>query len=102
MKIFLAISCVITTSLALSALPPLFQSRKEISSLLTHEIVEKNLKHREIKKISKKVGKDGQTYYQVKAKNCKVQLNINYLPLPDGMVGPARFELSERKVSGCE
>lgn len=73
----------------MALLPPYYESAKEITALLNNpKVVEKITSGRLINSISRT-----DAGYIINAGNCTLLVQIKYLPLPEGMVGAAVFEL---------
>ena len=79
--------CIATSSLLFAALPPFFQSKKEIIALLEEpQVVGQLGSHRPIDSITK-----SDKVYTIKSNNCSLRVSVDYLPQPRGWVGPSRF-----------
>ena len=74
---------------AAAALPPYYQRQAEMERILNDGAVEAALKSAPIDAIER----TGEDEYRVYGGTCAVMVLIKGLPLPDGMVGPRRFEL---------
>jgi hypothetical protein len=88
-KVLLSASLLLATTFASAALPPFHQSSKEMVKLLQNPQLEQIFgAGRWIKGVERHA--EG---YLVKSNHgCSALVGIRYLPLPDGMVGPAKFE----------
>lgn len=85
----LGISGVFAFDYCFAALPPFFQSSKEIINILNNQaIAEKIGSGRGIESIIR--NKDG---YTITARECTLEVIVNYLPAKEGMVGPANYEV---------
>lgn len=80
---------------AQAALPPYYQSVRELKTLLElSELGEKFGSGREIRSIVRT--EEG---YLVSSQDCQLPIDIKYLPLSGGMVGPARFKFTVGELS---
>ena len=82
-------AALLTSAWSFAALPPFYQSTREIKALLTHDGVKKEMKDEKIYQI-KRVKKG----YLLASKNCKLEARMDYLPQPDGFAGPAQFKFT--------
>jgi hypothetical protein len=72
-----------------AALPPYYESSKEITAILNDPLVtEKITSGRPITSITRT-----ETGYTMVARECSLEIKLNYLPQKDGMVGPVNFEI---------
>jgi hypothetical protein len=78
---------------AVALLPPYYQTAKEITTILNDpHVAEKITSGRMIRSIIKT-----ETGYTIQAGSCNLEIQIKYSPLPNGMVGPAVFEIEVSK-----
>lgn len=76
------------SSQSFAALPPYFQSRKEIIEILNDpKVSEKIGSGRVIDSITRTT-----TGYNIVARECTLEIKLNYLPNKDGKVGPVNYE----------
>lgn len=89
LKVFILIYALFFTTTSLALLPPYYESTKEITAILNNpKVIEKITSGRLINSITRT-----EAGYIISAGNCTLLIKIKYLPLPDGMVGAAVFEL---------
>ena len=89
-KILLSFILMGYSSFAIALLPPLYQSSKEVATILNDtKVQEKISSGRGIKTINK----TDTGYLITTTGECTLPVNIKYVPLPNGMVGPAAFEI---------
>lgn len=89
MKKLMVCAALVFSSASFAALPPLYQSQRELMSVLqNNEVLEKLGSGSPIDGIIR-----NEKGYSVLSKGCTLQVDVIYLPLPDGMVGPAKYKL---------
>jgi hypothetical protein len=89
-KIFwvVSVSVLLPTSV-FGALPPYFQSSKEIIAILNNPSVSEKIgSGRPINSITQT-----ESGYSIVARECSLDVQIHNLPQRDGMVGPVNFEI---------
>ena len=87
-RYFLFVTALLYTSSLFSALPPFYQSRSEIYSLISNSEVEKKLGPvSSIKGIKKE-----DNIYTIETIDCSLKVTIKYLPRHPGKVGPSKFK----------
>lgn len=87
-----------TVTSAAAALPPYWQSAREISAIVNDARVHDALKYEEpILSIST----TGDDVYELKTPRCTLRITIVDKPLAEGMVGPRQFDL-EVGQADCE
>ncbi len=80
---------------AFALLPPYYQSSKEISTLLNDaKVTEAFGSGRNIDSITKT-----QAGYSIQSGSCRLDVKMNYLPMKQGMVGPANFEIQTGELN---
>lgn len=80
---------------SIALLPPYYESAKEIIAILSDaRVAEKITSGRVINSITKT-----ESGYMISAGTCTLQIKIKYLPLPNGMVGPAVFEIEPGELN---
>jgi len=90
--IFFSIICLgsqLFSPSLLAALPPYYQSAKEIIAILNSSIVAQKLSTPYPIDSIKKTEKG----YRLAAGKCELEVNIIYKPREDGLVGPVNFEI---------
>jgi hypothetical protein len=93
-RLFLFFSILFISNNLMAALPPYYQSAKEIIAVLNNsEVAEKIGSGRLIHSVTKTEGG-----YIINAGNCTLTVNITYSPRTNGMVGPAIFEVHPDKL----
>ncbi len=88
---FLTINLLATfySTPSFAVLPPYYESSKEITAILNDPTVaDKITSGRPINSITRT-----ETGYTIVARECSLEVKINYLPQKGGMVGPAKFEM---------
>jgi hypothetical protein len=85
-------------TVAVAALPPYWQSAREISAIVNDARVHEALKYEEpILSITT----TGDDVYELKTPRCTLRITIVDKPLAEGMVGPRQFDL-EVGEADCE
>ncbi len=95
MRFFVLVCILFCTTTSMALLPPYYESAKEITAILNNpKVIEKITSGRVINSITRT-----DAGYIINASNCTLLIKIKYLPLPDGMVGAAVFELEPGELS---
>lgn len=93
-RLFLFFSILFISNNLMAALPPYYQSAKEIIAVLNNpEVAEKIGSGRVIHYVIKAEGG-----YIINAGKCTLSVKVTYSPQPNGMVGPAIFEVHPDKL----
>jgi hypothetical protein len=86
---FLSFWALLAANLAHAALPPYFETRKEIIEILNNNIVTERIgSGRPIDSITKT--EEG---FTIVARECSLEVKIKYIPRNDNLVGPVNFEV---------
>ena len=85
---FLGVLFAGLSSVSIGALPPFFQSQAEIVSLMAAPAVQEKL---DSASSIESISKEG-SIYTLKTTSTFVRVRVNYLPRPEGTMGPQRFE----------
>jgi len=98
--LFALVALFALTSSASAALPPFYQSARELRAILDSPEVAQSLGSG--RQISSIVRNDGgrTTSYDVTTSECTLNVEIHYMPPVGGIAGPARFEL-EVGIAAC-
>ncbi len=97
-NLLIAAALFYPAAMATAALPPLYQSTREISRLIENGDLQGIFgSGRGIVSIART--REG---YLVKSTRCSLQVVINYLPLPQGMMGAAKFEFQFPNSLVCQ
>jgi hypothetical protein len=88
-RISLFCLAIVCCTSVLAALPPYYQTSKEIITILNN------------KEVSEKIGSGRPIHsivhtdsgYLIQAGECSLAVKVTYSPRPNGMVGPAVFEI---------
>jgi len=96
---FTALAVMMFASSAFAELPPYYQSAAEMKAVLESEGVADALGAGGAIQSIKKVyaSASAPAGYLVASRNCSVFVAIVYLPMPEGLVGPAQFRLNVYK-----
>jgi hypothetical protein len=90
----LAASMVLAPMGANAALPPYWQSAKEIAAIVNDERVHDALKYEEpILSVSLKKPLAGNRVYEITTERCKLQVTVAYQMAKPGLLGPAQFDI---------
>lgn len=85
----LLVLLLLFTPRVFALLPPFYQSIKEITAVLNDpEVIQKLNTPYPISSIIKT-----ETGYQITVQECTLNVRIEYIPLKNGMVGPANFKV---------
>ena len=77
-----------------AALPPYWQSAREITAIINDERVHDALKYEEpILSISLHKPLAGNRIYEITTERCKLQVSVAYKMAKPGFMGPAEFDL---------
>ncbi|HET6346571.1 MAG TPA: hypothetical protein VFH51_16685 [Myxococcota bacterium] len=106
MREFVGGLVLLSSSVALAALPPGWERAREIGMVVADVAVYDALQGRPIEVVTYKgPGKDGeQRYevYEVRAEACAVEVHLDYLPAPEGLGGAPLFQPRVAKADGCD